>query len=79
MFNLSVIALDKKLFEGEVEFVSVPGSDGELTILKNHLPLITYLVKGDVKIKIEKEEKKIPISGGVLEVKPNETIILLNP
>jgi len=87
MFNLSISALDKNIFEGEVQSLTLPGIDGELTILENHIPLITPLTQGRILIKAGnpstssgqgKEDLNFPIQGGVLEVSPEKTIVLVN-
>lgn len=79
MFPLFIIALDKILFEGETNSVTLPGSEGELTILKNHIPLITPLKEGNIKLKTKKEELNFRINGGVLEVKPEKVVVLTIP
>ncbi|HDZ54503.1 MAG TPA: ATP synthase F1 subunit epsilon [Candidatus Nealsonbacteria bacterium] len=79
MFPLFIIALDKVLFEGKTNSVTLPGSEGELTILKNHIPLITPLKKGNIKLKTKKEELNFRINGGVLEVKPEKVVVLTIP
>lgn len=83
MFYLSIYTLEKTLFNDEVESAQAPGPTGELGILTNHIPLITPLVKGQIKIKkkLEKdfeksEEEIIEIKKGFLEVKPNQVVIL---
>lgn len=86
MFNLSISALDKEIFEGEVRSLTLPGVDGELTILKNHIPLITPLSKGKILIKTENPSTSsgqgkiliFPIQSGVLEVSPQKVIVLAN-
>jgi len=79
MFPLFIIALDKILFKGETNSVTLLGSEGELTILKNHIPLITPLKKGNIKIKTNKEELNFRINGGILEVKPEKVVVLTIP
>ena len=83
MFNLSIYTLEKTLFEGQVESAQVPGPTGELGILDHHIPLITPLIKGQIKIKknLEKdyekaEEEIIEIKNGFLEVRPDKVVIL---
>ena len=75
--NLQIITPDDKVFDGEVKLVQVPGSKGSFQILNNHAPIISTLDSGDIKI-IDGEDKTsfITISGGVIEVKNNEIIIL---
>lgn len=78
MFPLSIRALDKNIFEGEAESLTLPGAEGELTILKNHIPLITPLKEGKLWFKAGKEKPEFSIRGGVLEVSPEKVIVLVN-
>ena len=78
-FSLLVFAIDREVFVGNAESVSVPGADGDLQVLAYHVPLIAQLRAGDVIIRNEEgTEKKLPISGGVLEVKENKVVVLVN-
>lgn len=80
MFSFSIATVDKVLFEGDVEYVIAPGSGGELTLLSHHMPLITTLQKGEVRIQAAGEEKdlqKFEVRGGLLEVANNRAIILV--
>ena len=57
----------------------MPGIDGELQILADHTPLICQLKEGDVRIEGENGiTTKLPIAGGVVEVKPHEVVALVN-
>ena len=79
VFPLLVLAIDREIFVGKAESVSVPGADGDLQVLADHEPLIAKLKEGDVIIRSEGGmEKKLPISGGVLEVKEKEVVVLVN-
>ena len=78
-FPLLVFAIDREIFVGQAESVRVPSQDGELQILAEHTPLISQLKEGDIIIQSEGGmEKKIPIAGGVIEVKETEVVILVN-
>ena len=74
--NLDLITPSEKIFSGEVNSVSFPGTDGYFQVLKGHAPMITTLTNGIVKIKDEKGEHKIIIRGGVMEIL-NDKITLL--
>ncbi|MDP4007140.1 MAG: hypothetical protein Q8P55_00895 [bacterium] len=79
MFPLLVFAVDREIFVGQAESLSVPGAEGELEILADHTPLISQLREGDVIIKGEEGKiMKLPIAGGVVEVKDKEVIVLVN-
>ena len=75
---LEIITPDKKVFEGEVKLIQLPGSKGGFEILKNHAPIISTLEKGTIKI-IEKngEERLFEVDGGVIENKLNKIIVLV--
>lgn len=74
---LEIITPEKKIFEGEVSSVTLPGSSGEFAILKNHAPIISYLQKGNIKVVNEsKKVENFTINSGVVEMKNNKIIIL---
>ena len=74
---LEIISPDKKLFEGEIKSVSLPGSDGSLGILNNHAPMISALKAGKVKITDNNAgTQTFTIKGGVVEVLKNKVIVL---
>lgn len=76
--HLEIITPDKKVFEGEVKLVQLPGSKGSFEILKNHAPLISTLEKGTIKIqdKLGKEHF-FEVDGGVIENIANKIIVLV--
>jgi F-type H+-transporting ATPase subunit epsilon len=75
--QLEIITPDQKVYSGDIKLVKVPGSKGSFEILKNHAPIISTLDNGEVKI-IDMQDKTVfyEISGGVIEVKQNNIIIL---
>jgi len=75
---LEIITPDKKVFEGEVKLIQLPGSKGSFEMLKGHAPIISTLEKGTVKIqdKLGKEHF-FEIDGGVVENKENKIIVLV--
>jgi len=77
-FPLSIFALNKEIFFGDAESVSVPASQGRLQILPRHIPLITRLEAGNLIIEHNKEKDVLPIAGGILEVNRKEVVILVN-
>lgn len=76
--KLSLLALDKILFEGEVKTVSAPGIYGRLQALKHHIPLITALKSGSIRVETEKGTREFEITSGVIEIKPEEINILIS-
>jgi F-type H+-transporting ATPase subunit epsilon len=74
---LEIITPEKKVFEGEVISVQFPGTDGKFEVLNNHAPIITSLIKGDIRvIDNNNNNSKFPINGGVIEMQNNKIIVL---
>ena len=74
---LEIITPEKKLFDGNVSSVKIPGSDGEFEILNNHAPIISSLISGEIRIITEKNSvEKFNIESGVIELQNNKIIIL---
>jgi F-type H+-transporting ATPase subunit epsilon len=73
---LEIITPDKKLFEGEVLSVTVPGKTGKFQMLNRHAPVISALKKGKIKIKTSQGIQQFDINGGVVEMQKNKIIVL---
>jgi F-type H+-transporting ATPase subunit epsilon len=75
---LEIITPDKKVFEGEVNLVQLPGSKGSFTILKNHAPIISTLDKGTIKVLDDSgKEHLFNVNGGVVENLANKVVVLV--
>ena len=75
--KLEIVSAEEELFSEEVEMVYAPAEMGEVGISPKHTPFITKLKPGDVRAQINKDEMKtFYVSGGILEIQPNEVTIL---
>ncbi len=75
--RLEILTPEKKLFDNEILSVRVPGKSGSFEMLTNHMPIVSSLKKGVIKIiDTTRKEQKIEISSGVIEMKKNKIIIL---
>ncbi len=74
--HLEIITPDKKVFEGEVKSVLVPGTKGQFQMLEKHAAIISTLVNGKVKVKTAKGEEHFDVKGGVVEMIDNKVTIL---
>jgi len=76
--HVDVVSAETSIFEGEAEFVALPGESGELGIYPQHTPLITRIRPGAVRIKLagRDEEEFIFVAGGILEVQPRRVTVL---
>ena len=74
-FLVEIISPDKSILKSETSEVILPSYEGEMGILKDHIPLITFLRPGVIKIK-DKTEKKFFVEEGTVEFAENNLLIL---
>ena len=65
------------MLEETVESVTLPTELGEITVLPNHIPLVANLAAGEVKYRQKGKENFFVVSGGIIEVKKNNQVIVL--
>ncbi|MBE3594962.1 MAG: F0F1 ATP synthase subunit epsilon [Candidatus Carbobacillus altaicus] len=76
-YRLEIVTPERKVFDGEIRFLSVRGIEGDLGIAKDHLPLVTPLDIHPAKLVFpDGSVKRVAVSGGFLEVRKNEVTIL---
>ena len=75
--KIEIITPERKIFEGDVKSVRVPGKKGSFQVLKDHAPIMSTLENGPV-IMVDQtgNEIRYEINGGVIEVKMNKIILL---
>jgi len=75
--HVDVVSAERSIFSGEAKFVALPGESGELGILPGHIPLITRIRPGSVRIeKSDGDEEFVFVAGGYLEVQPDRVTVL---
>ncbi len=76
--HITIAKVSEVFFDGEAEVLTVPSTGGELTILGEHMPLITTLKAGNIVVRQKGEQDKtFPITSGVLEVRPEGVTVIL--
>lgn len=70
--KLKIITPERLILEKMVDQVSLPTTLGEITVLPDHIPLITGLTSGDVVALVSGEHVPMAVVGGFLEVKNDE-------
>lgn len=69
--KLRILSLRQAPIEKTVSSVSAPTPLGEITVLDNHIPLVTPLEKGNIRIREQSgKEESIEAKGGFIEVRP---------
>ena len=90
--HLEIVTPEQKLLSHEVNSITLPGSNGDFQLLNNHAPIVSTLVKGNIKIekgveltdkakaifKEENDKLMLEISGGVVECNDNKVIVLID-
>ena len=76
--KLKIITPKKVVKEEEVFSVTVPSSQGEITILPRHVNLFSLLVEGIVKVKKEKGEELLGIGGGYVQTDGEKIVVLVS-
>ena len=75
--HVDVVSAEESIFSGLAEFVVLPGEAGELGILPGHMPLMTRIKPGAVRIKLPGDkEEVIFVASGLLEVQPGLITVL---
>ena len=78
--KLVIAKVDQIYFDGEATSVTAPGSEGELTVMGEHMPLVTTLKAGVVTVRgadIPGGEQQLEIAGGIMEVRRDGATIIL--
>jgi len=76
--KIEIITPDRKVFEGDIKSVRVPGKKGSFQVLKDHAPIISTLENGPViMVDLAGNETRYEVTGGVIEVRANKIILLV--
>ncbi len=77
--TLEILTPEKKLFNGEVYGVQMPGISGSFEVLENHAPLVSALRSGRLKVIKDKQNHlaNYDIQGGFVEVLGNKVTVLV--
>tara|TARA_B100000767_G_scaffold207015_1_gene193938 strand:+ start:249 stop:638 length:390 start_codon:yes stop_codon:yes gene_type:complete len=75
-FNLEIISPEQTLFNSEVSQAAIPAYEGTMTILKDHISLITFLRPGFIEVESNNKLEKFYIEDGSVEFFNNNLLIL---
>ncbi|CAH8767455.1 F0F1 ATP synthase subunit epsilon [Paenibacillus dendritiformis] len=75
-FLLEIVTPEHKVFEDQVNMITVKGVEGELGILAGHIPMVTPLQVGPMKIKTGSKEHWLAVHGGFVEVRRDKVVVL---
>ena len=76
-FQLSILTPERPVFDGPVEYVEVPGTEGYMGVLAHHAALVTALASGTLTVrKSGGGEERWRVRGGFFEVSSNQATVL---
>ena len=76
MLHLEIVTPEKKIYSGHVKDVYLPGSEGEMGVLKMHAALVTPLVPGELRYHVDGKVEALAIGSGFAEVTQERVLVL---
>lgn len=76
MFELEIISPDCMLYDGQVPFVEMTTSEGEIGVYQGHIPMTCILVPGIVRIYETDDPKLAVVHGGFVEIQEHKVTIM---
>jgi F-type H+-transporting ATPase subunit epsilon len=73
---VDIVTPERQLLSTQVDMVTLPGVDGQMGILRGHVPLLSTLDIGEIVLHKGNETSFIAVSGGVVEVRPDKVTIM---
>jgi len=76
MLRLEIVTPDQKIYSEDVDSVVIPGIEGEFGVLPQHVPLMTQLVPGELRVLKGVEEIRLAVGGGFVEISSDKVAVL---
>jgi F-type H+-transporting ATPase subunit epsilon len=79
--HVDVVSAEAQIYSGEAEFLVAPAEMGEIGVYPRHVPLLTRIKPGSLRIRVPGQAKEVlvVVSGGMMEVQPSLITVLLWP
>jgi F-type H+-transporting ATPase subunit epsilon len=74
--RLEIVTPDAKTYSEDVEMVTLPGSEGEMGIYPNHVPLLTQIVPGEIIVRKDGRDYFLAIGEGFVEITGERVAIM---
>ena len=75
--HFQVITPERVVFKDEIDEATLPTTEGEITVLPHHIPLVTLSKAGMIRLLKNKKEEYLAVSGGYVEVQPGNRLTIL--
>lgn len=77
-FPLEIYAIDKKVFDGPCESLTIPATDGEFGVLANHVPVVVAIEPGELRYTAGGETTVLAVGAGFIEVSEKEVYVMVD-
>ena len=74
--KFKIVTPERVVYENEVDQATIPTAEGQITVLPNHIPLMSILTAGELILKKNGEDIPMAVSSGFIQVNKNEIVIL---
>ncbi len=74
--KFKIVTPERVVYENEVDEATIPTTEGQITVLPHHIPLMSLLSAGELTLKKDGQEIPMAVSSGFIQVNNNEIIIL---
>ncbi|MFA5714572.1 MAG: hypothetical protein WC998_02380 [Candidatus Paceibacterota bacterium] len=75
--KVEILTPEKRIFEGDVDVLTVPTAAGRISVMGDHTPLVSAIEAGEITVKTKNGEKGFENEKGVLQTINNKTVLLL--
>ena len=77
MIHFELVTPERVVFKQEIDAVTLPTSEGEITVLPGHIPLVASLTAGIARLKKGNVEEDVAVSGGFIEIQTGDMVRVL--
>ena len=74
--KLEIVTPEEKIYSEDVEMVTLPGAEGELGIYPKHVPVLTTLKPGELRVVKDGKETALAVGEGFVEIKTDGVSVL---
>ncbi len=75
--DFKIITPEKTVLQKQIDSLTCPTAEGEITILPKHIPLVGLIRHGELTVRIGQDAEYYAVSGGFVEVRPGSEVVIL--
>ncbi len=77
MIHFEIATPERIVYKTQADSITIPTSQGEITVLPHHIPLVALLAPGILTVRRQKNEEYLAVSGGFIEIQPSSRVVVL--